>query len=136
MLLSCNPLEPPAHVRHLITLAVGPEVLAGSTRLRAGTVTKLALNMISTGAMVQIGKVHGNRMVDVHASNAKLRLRARRMVEELGEVDEARAQALLLAAEGSVKLAIAMARTGLDRVQAAERLAAQGGQLRRMLEEA
>jgi N-acetylmuramic acid 6-phosphate etherase len=77
-----------------ITLAVGPEILTGSTRLKAGTATKIALNIISTGAMIALGKVRGNLMIDLHASSTKLRDRATRMVAELAQCDydSARAQ--------------------------------------------
>jgi N-acetylmuramic acid 6-phosphate etherase len=78
-----------------ITLAVGPEILTGSTRLKAGTATKIALNIISTGAMIGLGKVHGNLMIDLHASNTKLRDRAVRILAELTQRDYQRARGLL-----------------------------------------
>ena len=71
----------------MIVLAVGPEVLTGSTRLKAGTATKVALNIISTGAMVALGKVRGNLMIDLHTSSAKLRDRAVRMIADLAKCD-------------------------------------------------
>jgi N-acetylmuramic acid 6-phosphate etherase len=84
ILLTCNPGGSPALESDLlIALAVGPEILTGSTRLKAGTATKIALNIISTGAMVALGKVRGNLMIDLHTSNAKLRDRAVRVVAEL-----------------------------------------------------
>jgi N-acetylmuramic acid 6-phosphate etherase len=84
ILLTCNPGGPTAiEPDLLIALAVGPEILTGSTRLKAGTATKIALNIISTGAMVALGKVRGNLMIDLHTSNTKLRDRAIRMVAEL-----------------------------------------------------
>jgi N-acetylmuramic acid 6-phosphate etherase len=88
ILLSCNP-DGPTKIQSdlLVALAVGPEILTGSTRLKAGTATKIALNIISTGAMVALGKVRGNLMIDLHASNAKLRDRATRVVAELTGVD-------------------------------------------------
>jgi len=87
-LLSCNPArEKNADVGLAIDLAVGPEILTGSTRLKAGTATKLALNIISTGAMVALGKVRGNLMIDLNATNTKLRDRAARMVAELTDSD-------------------------------------------------
>jgi N-acetylmuramic acid 6-phosphate etherase len=88
ILLSCNP--PPqknANVDLAIALAVGPEILTGSTRLKAGTATKVALNIISTGAMVGLGKVKGNLMIDLNTTSAKLRDRATRMVAQLTETD-------------------------------------------------
>lgn len=105
--LSCNTdAEISAVAEHGIEVVVGPEVLAGSTRLRSGTAQKLVLNMISTITMVRAGKVMGNRMVDMRASNEKLRIRAVRMVAELAEVDEERATAALDDADWSVKEAV------------------------------
>jgi N-acetylmuramic acid 6-phosphate etherase len=87
ILLSCNPAATTAPVDLAIHLAVGPEVLTGSTRLKAGTATKVALNIISTGAMVALGKVRGNLMIDLHTSSTKLRDRAVRVVAELADCD-------------------------------------------------
>ena len=98
----------------VVALAVGPEVLAGSTRLKAGTATKLALNTLTTAAFVRLGKVYGNRMVDLQPRSAKLRARALRLVVELGGVSEREAARLLAAAGGRAKLAIVMARLGVD----------------------
>ncbi len=111
-----------------IVLATGAEPIAGSTRLRAGTAQKIALNTISTGAMIRLGKTYGNRMIDVVATNAKLRARALRLVREFagGEVD---AQALLGAAGGRAKTAVVMARLAVDRVRAEAALEASGGRL-------
>lgn len=133
-LVTCNPLgDRPAYVDTLVELVVGPEVLTGSTRLKAGTVTKLALNMISTVAMVRLGKVYGNRMVDVNVSNAKLQARALRMVQELGRVEAATAEGLLQAARGRVKVAVVMARCRVDAREAEARLAEARGFLRRVI---
>ena len=88
-----------------IRLLTGPELLTGSTRLKAGTATKMALNILSTGVMVRLGKVHGNRMVDVSVSNSKLQDRALRILRDLQGVDRERGMALLQEAGGSVKLA-------------------------------
>src|SRR5882724_3901060 len=88
VLLTCNPANLQTGIADLvINLAVGPEIVTGSTRLKAGTATKIALNIISTGAMVGLGKVHGNFMIDLHASNSKLRDRATRLVAQLSESD-------------------------------------------------
>ncbi|MEY2538996.1 MAG: N-acetylmuramic acid 6-phosphate etherase [Verrucomicrobiota bacterium] len=88
ILLSCNPVVPQSSSADLVLeIAVGPEILTGSTRLKAGTATKIALNIISTGAMVALGKVRGNLMIDLHASNAKLRDRAVRVVSNLAGCD-------------------------------------------------
>ena len=110
------------------------EPIAGSTRMRAGTAQKIVLNTISTAAMIALGKTYRNRMVDVVASNAKLRARAERLVRELaGEVD---APALLDAAGGSVKTAVVMARRKVGR-EAAERLLDEaGGRLAELMDEA
>jgi N-acetylmuramic acid 6-phosphate etherase len=87
-LLTCNPERPVSvDVDLAIHLAVGPEILTGSTRLKAGTATKVALNIISTGAMVTLGNVRGNFMIDLHASSTKLRDRAVRVVAELANCD-------------------------------------------------
>jgi N-acetylmuramic acid 6-phosphate etherase len=93
---------------------VGPEILAGSTRLKAGTATKLVLNTISTGVMVQLGKVYGNRMVDVAVTNSKLSDRAIRIVSDLTDLDYAGAAELLERSGKKVKLALLMQKTGLD----------------------
>ncbi len=117
----------------VVGLDVGPEVLAGSTRLGAGTATKIALNAITTAAMVRSGRCYGARMVDLRASSAKLRARARRLLGELTGLSAADADAALGRAGGSVKLAAVMVRRGLSRAAAERRLAAVGGRLRRVI---
>ncbi|MDY7021667.1 MAG: N-acetylmuramic acid 6-phosphate etherase [Cyanobacteriota bacterium] len=97
-----------------IRLLVGAEILAGSTRLKAGTVTKMALNILSTGVMVKLGKVYGNRMVDVAVTNKKLRDRALRMIADLTDISREEAGVLLDQSGQSVKLALLMYWTGLD----------------------
>ena len=134
VLVTCNPHVPRRSARIVIALAVGPEVLAGSTRLKAGTATKLALNTLTTGAFARLGKIYGNRMVDLRPRSAKLRARALRLVVELGGVPERRAADLLEAARGNAKLAIAMARLGLPATDARRRLRTVAGSLRRALE--
>lgn len=118
---------------HVIELLVGPEVVTGSTRMKAGTATKLALNMITTVSMVQLGKVWGNLMVDLRATNAKLIDRAVRII--VGQTNLARedALALLEKAGGSVKIALVMARREVDRASAERLLSASDGQLRKIL---
>lgn len=116
-----------------IVLRTGPEAIAGSTRLKAGTSAKIALNAISTAVMVRLGKVYDNLMVDVMATNRKLRARAVRLVVTLAEVNEEQAEALLARAGGSVKLATVMSRRDLDRDAATALLAANGGSLRASL---
>jgi N-acetylmuramic acid 6-phosphate etherase len=110
------------------------EPIAGSTRMRAGTAQKIVLNTISTAAMIALGKTYRNRMVDVVASNAKLRARAERLVRELGgDVD---APAALAAAGGNVKTAIVMARRSVGRAAAEALLEAAGGRLAELMDEA
>jgi len=118
-----------------IVLRTGPEPLTGSTRLKAGTSQKLLLNTISTAVMVRLGKVYDNLMVDVVATNEKLRGRARRLVQTLTGRDAREATELLAAAGGSVKLAALMGRAGLDAEAAAAVLARHGGSLRASLGE-
>jgi N-acetylmuramic acid 6-phosphate etherase len=115
---------------------VGPEVIAGSTRLKAGTATKLILNMISTGAMVRIGKTLGNRMIDLQPTNEKLRIRSRRILRELAGVDDQRAIELLRQAGGRLKPALVAALTGVEIEQARALLEAHGGHVRPAVEAA
>lgn len=117
-----------------IRLLTGPELLAGSTRLKAGTATKMALNLLSTGVMVRLGKVHGNRMVDVAVTNTKLEDRALRILRDLAGVSRAQGTQLLEQAGGSVKLALLMAASGLDPASASAHLARHGPSLRAALQ--
>ncbi|MBW4438587.1 MAG: N-acetylmuramic acid 6-phosphate etherase [Pleurocapsa minor GSE-CHR-MK-17-07R] len=117
-----------------IALVTGPEVITGSTRMKAGTAQKLVLNMISTGTMIKLGKVYGNLMVDVQVKNEKLLQRARRIVAHVGGVDEARAAELLDLAGRDVKTAIVTARRGVDAAEARALLAAADGFLRRVID--
>lgn len=116
-----------------ITPLVGPEVIAGSTRMKAGTAQKLVLNMLTTGAFIRMGYVYGNLMVNVQPKNAKLADRARRIVAQAAGVTDERAGELLDAAGNSVRVAIVMGRTGAARVEAERRLAAAGGDISRAL---
>jgi N-acetylmuramic acid 6-phosphate etherase len=117
-----------------IRLLVGPEVLAGSTRLKAGTVTKLALNILSTGTMVLLGKVYGNRMVDVAVTNQKLYGRAIRMIQDLTDLSREDAVDLLEKSDRKVKLALLMHWTGLDAIVGEERLVSCNGNLRQAIQ--
>lgn len=119
-----------------ITLAAvtGPEPLTGSTRLKAGTAQKLILNLLTTAAMVRIGKVYGNLMVDVRATNAKLRDRAVRIVMAAAEAERSEAEYALQQAKGEAKAAIVMLRKKLSAPEAARRLAEAGGWVRKALE--
>ncbi len=108
VLLTCNPANLQTGIADLvINLAVGPEIVTGSTRLKAGTATKIALNIISTGAMVGLGKVHGNLMIDLHASNSKLRDRATRLVAQLSESDYDSARQQLEANDWNLRTVVA-----------------------------
>lgn len=130
----CNPASPMAAVAGVaIEVVTGPEVLTGSTRLRAGTATKLVLNMLSTGAMVKLGKVYGNLMVDVQPTNAKLRQRAIRIVTEITGVDDPAAETLLEEAGWQVKTAVVMGLTGLDASTARQHLQQSQGHVRTAL---
>ena len=134
--ISCTPDSELARAVDIpITLLVGPEVIAGSTRMKAGTATKMALNMISTAAMIRLGHVYGNLMVNVQPKNVKLEDRARRIIAEAAQVSYERAAELLCESEGSTKTAIVMGRLSLDRAGAEARLAAAGGHLSEALKE-
>jgi N-acetylmuramic acid 6-phosphate etherase len=117
----------------MITPIVGPEVISGSTRLKAGTATKLVLNMLTTATMVQLGKTYGNLMVDLRASNQKLMLRTRRIVAMLTGLTEEQAEQQLAACDGELKTAIVGYRRGVSADSARELLRQAGGQLRRAL---
>lgn len=117
----------------VICAVVGPEVVSGSTRLKAGTATKLILNSITTAAMIRIGKTYGNLMVDLRATNTKLIARSRRLVRLLTGVDEATADHLLTQADGKVKIAIVMHHRHTDAAMAAELLKLEGGHLRKVI---
>ena len=132
--MACVPTDQaplPCHID--IRLLTGPELLTGSTRLKAGTATKMALNILSTAVMVRLGKVYGNRMVDVAASNSKLVDRSLRILRDLAGVDRERGLRLLDQTDGSVKLALLMAVTELDRHEAEQCLVDHNQQLRSAL---
>ncbi len=119
-----------------IVLDTGAEPIAGSTRLKAGTAQKLVLNALSTATMIRLGKVYDNLMVDVVATNDKLRARALRLVAALADTSDERARLLLDAAGGSVKVAVVMAQRGVDAAGARAALAATDGFLRPLLDAA
>lgn len=128
--ISCNAPAPVLDAAEIkIAAVVGPEVITGSTRLKAGTAQKMILNMLSTASMVQLGKVYGNLMVDVKVSNIKLAHRAQRIVQEVAGVSAEDAAALLEQTGQAVKPAIVMGRLGVDFAEAQARLAAVGGHL-------
>ncbi len=127
--LTCSPCAPPPHADHLIVLPTGPEVLTGSTRMKAGTATKLALNTISTTLMVRTGRVYENLMVDLRATNDKLRDRAARIITALTDLPRDEALSLLDLADGRVKPAVVMHRRGVSLAESLSMLAASGGRL-------
>ena len=130
--VTCNAGSPMAAVADIaIEPLVGPEVVTGSTRMKAGTAQKLVLNLLSTGAMIRLGKTFGNLMVDVQPSNAKLKARARRIVAEATGLNLEAAAVALDAAGGEVKPAILAQLLGISPAEARERLAAAGGVIRR-----
>lgn len=118
-----------------IAVDVGPEVIAGSTRMKAGTAQKLILNMLSTATMISLGKVYRNLMVDLQVTNQKLATRALRLVMQLTETDEAQASALLTATDNDVKTAVVMARLGITLAEALQRLRQADGYLYRVIDE-
>ncbi len=128
-LLTCAPGPTPPGVAHAIVIDTGPEVVTGSTRMKAGTATKLALNAISTTLMIRSGRVYENLMVDLRATNAKLRDRAARIVATLTGLSREASFDLLDRAEGSVKTAVVMHGRGVTRDEAERALADAGGRL-------
>ncbi|MDQ3247805.1 MAG: N-acetylmuramic acid 6-phosphate etherase [Chloroflexota bacterium] len=127
----CNPNSPVAAAAGMaIELVTGPEVLTGSTRLRAGTAQKLVLNMLSMAVMAKLGKVYGNHMVDVQPTNAKLRQRAVRIVAEITGLAHEEVQTFLQQADGQTKTAVVMGLAGVDAEEARRRLASCGGRVR------
>ena len=131
-LLTCNDVEH-NFLDGIIKLLAGPEIVAGSTRLKAGTATKIVLNMISTAAMIQLGKVYKGYMVDVVPSNKKLRTRAVRIIREVTGRRTEEAEALLGRSGGNAKTAILMHLKGLSREEAKGLLESSGGSLRKAL---
>ncbi|MCF5728550.1 N-acetylmuramic acid 6-phosphate etherase [Aeromonas veronii] len=126
--ISCNPGSPLAKVADISMVAVvGPEIVTGSSRMKAGTAQKLILNMLSTGAMIRTGKVYGNLMVDVEATNAKLVERQKRIVMEATECDRGAAEQALAAADNHCKTAIVMILANISASEARERLKSSGG---------
>jgi N-acetylmuramic acid 6-phosphate etherase len=132
VLVSCS--EPPALLKETcdvcVTVLVGPEIVTGSTRMKAGTATKLVLNTLTTAAMIRLGKIYGNLMVDLRAWNDKLVDRSERIVMETTGLDRPRAREVIVAAEGRVKTAIVMARREVSREEADRLLREHEGRLR------
>lgn len=132
VLVTCNPVNS-SIAEVTIELLVGPEVVVGSTRMKAGTVTKMVLNMITTASMVQLGKTYGNLMVDVQPKSAKLRDRAKRIVMHIAEVNEEKAEELLEQSAWNVKASIVMEKKGLGLKDSKELLEKSNGFLREAL---
>jgi N-acetylmuramic acid 6-phosphate etherase len=132
--IACNVPSPVLDAARIaIGLPVGPEVIAGSTRLKAGTAQKLALNMISTATMIKLGKVYDNLMVDVKVTNVKLAERARRLVAQIAGVSQEDAARLLALANNEVKTAIVVQRRGISPQEARRLLQEAGGKLRAII---
>jgi N-acetylmuramic acid 6-phosphate etherase len=130
----CNPKSPLGKAAHVAIVAeVGAEVVAGSTRMKAGTAQKMILNMLSTGAMTRLGHVYGNLMVNVRPRNEKLVERGVSIVEKAAGLDHRAARQLLAAAGGRVSVAMVMAKAGVDRAQAVAALKESQGQVRRAI---
>jgi N-acetylmuramic acid 6-phosphate etherase len=134
-LLACSPPPPEAVAAAdiLIQPVTGPEVVTGSTRMKAGTATKLVLNMITTGAMIRMGKTFGNLMVDLRATNDKLKDRSERIVAEVCDVDRTEARELLNKAGGVVKTAIVMHYMNASRDEAERAMEKAGGVIRKAI---
>jgi N-acetylmuramic acid 6-phosphate etherase len=133
--ISCNhgsPVSTKATIA--ISVVVGPEVLSGSTRMKAGTATKMVLNMLSTGAMVKLGKTYGNLMVDLQATNTKLMVRAKKIVQQVTGLSPEAAEELMSSCGGDVKTAVVSHQTGTTPAEARARLDSVGGRLRAALE--
>lgn len=133
-MLTCAPIDRPAACDHLIVAATGPEIVTGSTRMKAGTATKLILNQISTTLMIRSGRVYENLMVDLRATNVKLRDRAARIVASVTGLDRESALTKVDQAGGSVKLAIVMVRKNVDAQGAQTLLNCAGGHLYKVLD--
>ncbi len=135
--VTCNPGSPLAKAADIsIVVAVGPEVVSGSTRMKAGTAQKLVCNMLTTGAMARLGYIYGNLMVNVHLKNAKLVERGIAILQAAAGVDRDRAARALKDSRQSVPVALVMLKTGVARVEAERRLKACGGHVRRAIESA
>jgi N-acetylmuramic acid 6-phosphate etherase len=131
-----NPGSPLGRVADIaVVVRVGPEALAGSSRMKAGTAQKMVLNMLSTGAMARLGYVYGNLMVNVHLKNKKLRERGLSILESVLGINRSNAERALRAAGGSVPVALVMVKAGVTRAQAERRLRSARGNVRKGIEE-
>ena len=133
--IACNHASAIAEQAEIdISVELGPEVIAGSTRMKAGTAQKMILNMLSTGTMIRLGKVYGNLMIDVRVTNQKLAERAVRLVRQLTGVDDATARQLLAQSDNDVKAAVVMQRLSVTFAEATRLLDAAAGQLRSVID--
>lgn len=135
VLISCNAGADVSNAEAHICLATGPEALSGSTRMKAGTATKMALNAITTGAMTLCGKTYGNLMIDVRPTNEKLVARAVRLICQVAGTDEKTAQKLLVSSGRSVKTAVVMHKKHADKTQAEKLLKKQNGFLTKVIDD-
>lgn len=132
--ITCNQNSPLERVAHIAIVAdVGPEVVAGSTRMKAGTAQKMILNMLTTGGMTRLGYVYGNLMVNLHLKNEKLAERGIGILEKAAELNRADARKFLKAARNSVPVALVMAKAGVGRAQAAAALKKSAGHVRKAI---
>ncbi len=132
--IACNHNSPLGEIADIsISVELGPEVIAGSTRMKAGSAQKMILNMLSSGAMIRLGKVYGNLMVDVNVSNQKLHERAWRLVQQLTGLGESECKALLTRAGNDVKVAVTMGRLGIEAEPARHALNEADGRLRAVI---
>jgi N-acetylmuramic acid 6-phosphate etherase len=135
--VTCNPSSPLEQAAHLaIVVETGPEVVAGSTRMKAGTAEKMVLNMLSTGAMVRLGYVYGNLMVNLHQKNSKLTARAARILEQAADLSPDQARIVLTRAGNDVPIAIVMVKAAVSRKEARQSLRASHGHIRTAIEKA
>ena len=133
-LITCNYFQKPDYIDHLVVISTGAEILSGSTRLKAGTATKMVLNILTTGAFAKTGKVYGNYMIDLNVSNIKLERRAINIIKAITKTDDQKAKEYLDKAKGSVKLALLMILKNIDSAEIAQKLLAQNnGFLRKVL---
>jgi len=135
VIIACTPISSALEAQLDIAILpiVGPEIVTGSTRLKAGTATKMVLNMLTTGAMIRIGKTYGNLMVDLRATNDKLRDRSERILVEVCGVSRSEARRMLDMADQSVKVAIVMQQLALTKADATDALERAGGVIRRVI---
>jgi len=135
-LLICNELPDLPYVDHILSIIVGPEIITGSTRMKAGTATKMVLNMITTTAMIKLNKTFGNLMVDLKASNQKLWNRGARIVSHLTDLDYDDSLELLKQADGEVKTAIVMRKLSMNAKDARKKLSVHSGSMRKAVSSA